>query len=89
MAQEVEEILEQRGSVYGDFTLNIHSRATIMTQLNQIHIEKTGVQLKPIDYQALNDLVIKLVRLAATPEHGDSWTDIVGYAKLNIERLTK
>ena len=89
MAQEVEDILKQRGSVYGDFTLNLHGRATIMAQLQQVHLEKNGELLSNVDYQALNDLVIKLVRLAATPEHLDSWADCSGYAKLNIERLTK
>lgn len=84
----VEEILKDRGSIYGDFTLNVNSRAIIMAQLQQVHIEKNGDLMSNVDYQAINDIVIKLVRLGATPSHVDSWVDIAGYSKLNMERLS-
>lgn len=84
---DLDEILEERGNAYGDFNLNVHSRGRILDILQQIHIDKTGNYLQGTDLQAINDIVIKLVRLGATPDHLDSWNDIAGYARLNIERL--
>lgn len=81
------DILADRGKVYGSFKVNIEARANIMNILNSIHSDKNHSKLPSVDYQALNDIVIKLVRLAATPEHIDSWRDTSLYAKLNLERL--
>ena len=81
------EILEERGKVYGNFKMNLLCRADIMATLNQVAVSKTGRLLSNQDYQAINDIVIKLARLAASPEHKDSWEDIAGYATLNLERL--
>ncbi len=83
----IEEILKDRGNIYGDFTMNLHARADIMGRLREVHFEKNKTQMLDADYQAINDIVIKLVRLAATPNHVDSFVDIAGYSKLNIERL--
>lgn len=83
----VDETLKDRGNTYGDFTLNVHTRARIMELLGMIHVDKNNSQLSPVDYQAINDIVIKLVRIAATPNHTDSWLDLEGYSRLNKERL--
>ena len=85
----VDEILKERGKKYGSYELNLSSRAQILSILDEIHEEKNGELLSEINRQALNDIVIKLVRLAATPKHKDSWTDIAGYAKLNQELITE
>ena len=84
---KVVDILADRGKVYGSFKVNIEARANIMNILNSIHSDKNDFELCSVDYQALNDIVIKLVRLAATPQHIDSWTDASLYSKLNVERL--
>ena len=84
---KVVDILADRGKVYGSFKVNIEARANIMDILNSIHSDKNDFELCSVDYQALNDIVIKLVRLAATPEHIDSYVDISGYSQLNIDRL--
>jgi hypothetical protein len=84
---EAVDILSDRGKIYGSFKTNIEARGSIMDILNSIHSDKNDVKLSSVDYQALNDIVIKLVRLAATPEHIDSWTDASLYSKLNVERL--
>ena len=84
---EIVDILADRGKVYGSFKTNIEARGSIMDILDSIHSDKNHSKLSSVDYQALNDIVIKLVRLAATPQHIDSWTDASLYSKLNVERL--
>ena len=84
------EILKERGSVYGDFGVNLNARGSIMEELELVHLKKNDeISFSPMDSQAINDIVIKLVRLAASPEHVDSWEDISNYARLNVDRLTK
>ncbi len=84
---EIVDILADRGKIYGSFKTNIEARGSIMDILDSIHSDKNHSKLSSVDYQALNDIVIKLVRLAATPEHIDSFVDISGYAQLNVCRL--
>ncbi len=79
----VEETLKERGDSYGSFEVNVEGIATIMKELNHVHKCKTGEDLNLIDFTNLQYQVIKLVRLAATPNHKDSWLDIQGYAKLS------
>ena len=85
MSNQVEEILEERGNVYGDFDVNVEAIANIMRELNHVHKCKTEEDLSLIDFTNLNYQVIKMVRLAATPSHKDSWKDVQGYAKLSEE----
>ena len=80
---EVDAILEERGKDYGSFKANVEAVAEVMKALQTVHVCKTGRQLNLIDHSNLHYQVIKLVRLAATPEHLDSWKDIQGYAKLS------
>jgi len=84
----VNEILEDRGKVYGDFSVNLNARADIMSILDNVSKDKTGLIMDYLSRQAINDIVIKLVRLAATPDHIDSWEDTSNYARLNVERLS-
>jgi len=79
----LEETLEERGSSYGAFDVNVEAIAAIMKDLNHVHKCKTGEGLNLIDFTNLHYQVIKLARLAATPHHKDSWLDIQGYAKLS------
>ena len=81
----IEDILEERGKSYGAFDVNVEGVANVMKELNHVHKCKTGEDLNLIDFSNLNYQVIKLIRLAATPDHKDSWKDIQGYAKLSEE----
>lgn len=36
---------------------------------------------------AISKIVMKLSRIAVTPDHVDSWADIAGYAQLERDRL--
>ena len=81
----VDKTLEERGNSYGSYKENVEAVADIMRNLNIVHKDKTGEDLNLIDFTNLNYQVIKLVRLAATPNHLDSWHDIQGYGKLAEE----
>jgi uncharacterized protein YejL (UPF0352 family) len=78
----IDDTLKGRGKDYGDYKDNVEAIAKIMKTLNEVHKHKTAEDLNLIDFTNLNYAVIKLVRLAATPDHIDSWHDLQGYAKL-------
>ena len=78
----IEETLAERGSSYGDYSVGTKAFAEIMDNLEKIYVSANKVpplteEMIPIQY-----IVMKLVRLAATPNHIDSWHDVQGYAKL-------
>ncbi len=81
----VEKTLKERGSNYGSYGANVEAVATIMDTLDGLKVEKDNRRLTAIERTHLQYLVIKLVRLGATPEHADSWHDVQGYAKLSEE----
>ena len=79
---KVEDTLKQRGEVYGDFGVGSDEFANIMDSIDRIYKDKYRYSMPmtlkiPIVY-----IVMKLVRLATSPKHLDSWHDIQGYAKL-------
>ena len=79
----VEKTLEERGNSYGNFNVGTEQFASIMESLDLIHLDKTGHSLKGTDRINLQYIVMKLIRLGATPDHLDSWHDIQGYASLS------
>ena len=80
---KVDETLEQRGKVYGSYETNVQAVSDIMRTLQEVYREKNGVDMSLFDCTNIQYIVIKLVRLGATPNHKDSWLDIQGYAKLS------
>ena len=83
METKLTDTLKERGSVYGDYKGVVDVRSTIMNTISKRHIDVNGKPLTELDYQKLNDIVMKLARLAATPNHKDTWHDIAGYATLS------
>lgn len=84
--KSVGQILEERGEVYGDFDGNLYLRTQIMSAIDARY---TAVNSKPLTNEQrhlFQDVIAKLARLAATPEHLDSWKDLAGYATL-VEQL--
>ena len=78
----VDATLKERGKTYGSYKENVKAVAAIMKSLNDVHKDMNGVDMNLIDHCNLQYLVIKLVRLGATPSHLDSLHDMQGYAKL-------
>jgi hypothetical protein len=80
---QVDKVLINRGSVYGDFSIGSNAFANIMGELAKVYEDKHGAPPSMNDFIHIWYQVMKLVRLAATPNHIDSWVDIQGYAKLS------
>ncbi|MEI8295919.1 MAG: DUF6378 domain-containing protein [Alphaproteobacteria bacterium] len=84
-----DQILEQRGEVYGDFYEGVSLEALILNSMTDRYEEHHGLSMDPVHVIYLSKIVMKLSRLAVSPNHLDSWTDIAGYARLVEIQLTK
>ncbi len=82
---KIEDVLEQRGQQYGDFPT--HSLITQNIKAAMKHSpnwENLSVEMK----ESLEMIAHKLGRiLNGNPHYKDSWTDIIGYAKLIEQEL--
>ena len=78
----VDEILKQRGSVYGSYGAGVTCRATIIEALNNKHKECNGSDLPEELRIMFSDIALKLMRIASDPYHQDSYIDLAGYAKI-------
>ncbi len=83
MANNIDDILEQRGGRYGDFKV----QAQITQDLKAVMRETPNWGKLSVDKkEALEMIAHKIGRvLNGDPEYKDSWTDIVGFSKL-VER---
>jgi len=82
------ETLEQRKLIYGDYKKACISRVKILKILKEHHL---FVNKKHMDEEltiGFSDLVLKLVRASATPQYSDSFHDLAGYAQL-LEKEAK
>lgn len=87
--EDVRNTLEQRGTNYGSFEVGTKNFAKILEALKDIYREKNGKEPSEVEFLPIVYLVMKLVRLGATPDHIDSWHDIQGYAKLAEDMYNK
>lgn len=78
----VEDTLKERGEIYGDYKNGILFRTEmkklIYNRFEQVHGRKMSISQQ----EFFSDTIMKLSRLAVTPNHKDSWHDLAGYAKL-------
>ena len=58
-------------------------KSNIAERYRQVH----RIEMSPFDTVCIFDIVNKLSRIAVTPEHIDSWKDVVGYATRILEML--
>lgn len=84
---EIEQILEERGSRYGDFG----SQAIITQNIKAAMRHSPNWAKLPNDMkEALEMMALKIGRiLNGDPMWIDSWTDAVGYAQLVVDRLER
>ena len=73
------ETVADRGEDYGSIWENHERIAVIWTAL-------VGIQFEP-EHVAMMMIGVKMARLAAAPDHQDSWIDIAGYAATGSECL--
>lgn len=87
-SKTTEEILAERGKVYGDFT----DHARITQELKHIAVvhgvnQYKQSKLSHVQREALDMILHKIGRiLNGDPNHRDSWDDIAGYARLAADR---
>jgi predicted transcriptional regulator len=81
--KDIDDILEERGSRYGDFK----DHAEIAQSLKDIILPFKG-KLSKSQMESLEMIFHKIGRiLNGDPDYKDSWTDIAGYAKLVADQL--
>ena len=85
----IDEVLQDRQEVYGDFFEGITCEAQILEIIKGRYFDQYKLPLPPIYYLFFSKIVMKLSRLAVSPDHVDSWTDIAGYARLVELHLNK
>lgn len=87
MSDEFDFVVEERGKDYGDYAGGTKLRTDIMDIIRARHKDVRGVDLGTEAFINILDVVNKLSRIAASPEHRDSWLDLSNYAKLVTEGL--
>lgn len=83
----INSILEERGSSYGDFG----SQALISQNIKAAMRHSPNWQKLPADMkESLEMVALKIGRiLNGNPTYADSWIDIVGYTQLVVDRLER
>lgn len=87
--KDVNETLEERGEVYGSYKGGSALRALIMDLIRSRYVATHKKDMDSVYEVYIYDIVNKLSRLAVTPDHGDTWLDIAGYATLVKEALNE
>lgn len=78
---EIATITQRRGDVYGDPTDDFNKAADLMSVFD--HVEPKALR------HALRMVCVKLARISQTPDHLDSYVDIVGYARTAVMVIEK
>lgn len=90
MVQSVAQVLEERGTRYGQF-INQAGIAQGLHQVLEFGMQvsgKTRFDFYVDELEAVNMIVNKLARIYnGDPHYSDSWRDIAGYATLVADRL--
>jgi len=73
---EIATITQRRGDVYGHPTDDFNTAADLMAHFDRIE--------PPALRHALRMVCVKLARIKTTPDHLDSYVDIVGYARCAV-----
>lgn len=87
MSDDIDAVLAERGSRYGEF----HKHAEITQEIK--HAIRQGPSFTRLEddmVEALDMIAHKIGRIVnGDPHYADSWVDIAGYAKLVADRLPK
>jgi hypothetical protein len=83
-----DEVLKERGEVYGNFTDGSRLEMQIMALIAFNYEKQHRKPLPELERIFFSKIIMKLSRLSVTPNHIDSWTDIAGYARLVEQHYT-
>jgi hypothetical protein len=91
---EIEQILEERGNNYGEFSnhaaLSQTLKNTIMQHYFIVHGGDQATPLPAFMVEAISMIAHKLARIAnGNPFYDDSWKDISGYAELAVKGIAQ
>lgn len=82
----IDDILQERGSRYGDFAVNSMVSQSIKFAMR--NSPNWPSKLTPDKREALELIALKISRiLSGDPDYKDNWIDIVGYTELVIKNL--
>jgi len=83
---EIGQILEERGSRYGEFEDQSRLSQALKDTMRHGGWDRLGDDQK----EALEMMAVKMARiLNGDPDHIDSWHDIAGYALLVVDQLVR
>ena len=85
--KEVQTVLSERGKVYGDYKRGCRARSDIMKAIKKLYLLEHKNTMPLIFEEYLRSVVDKIVRLAVSPEHEDSWLDLIGYSTLILKEF--
>lgn len=84
---KVEDILDERGSRYGNYLKQTEISQKLMFTMHTALVER-GKVLEADQQDALVMIAVKISRIInGDPDYADNWRDISGYATLVAERL--
>ena len=87
---KLKETTDERGAVYGNYMDTIEGRSKIMNILLEHHKRSNDGLPMALDEQVmLGDIVMKLIRISASPSYYGGYHDIAGYATLIKEEYCK
>lgn len=85
----IENTLVQRGSIYGEFAVQLETVGGIVEAMKAAYIASgRGYPSKEL-LAEWHYLAIKLARIAVNPDHTDSYHDLAGYATLMERERTR
>lgn len=86
-ANDVDEILDERGNKYGKFETHAMITQSFKHYLRE-QLQLRDKELTDDQLEALDMIFHKIARIInGDPNYADSWVDIAGYAKLVADRL--
>lgn len=86
---EVNQLLEERGAIYGSYSNGVWCRGMMLTVLRNQHESVQGTVMSNEDQIMFGDILLKIMRAASNPSYLDSWADLEGYARLIKEKKMK
>jgi len=86
---DLKNILNRRKEIYGDYLGGTKVRVDILNIIRRRYLDINGKEMSDIHKMFFIDIINKISRLSASPEHIDSWTDIAGYSQRIIEAINE
>lgn len=83
----VEDVLTQRGALYGQY-VDVAATAQALKDVMRSSAGERWAWLKPCQKESLEMIANKIARIVnGDPDYVDSWTDIAGYSQLVADHL--